>query len=86
MTIAFLLIKKTVGLRVTAEEEIVGLDKLEHGLESAYAGFSFETESYSGKPDTTVDVTYDKPTETVKVEEAVPVKEVVSLQPNGCPK
>ena len=81
MTIAFLLIKKTVGLRVTAEEEIVGLDKLEHGLESAYAGFSFETESYSDKPDTTVDVTYDKPTETVKVEEAVPVKEVVSLQP-----
>jgi len=39
ITIAFLVIKKIVGLRVTAEEEIVGLDKLEHGLESGYAGF-----------------------------------------------
>lgn len=39
ITIAFLIIKKAVGLRVTAEEEIVGLDKLEHGLDSGYAGF-----------------------------------------------
>lgn len=40
ITIAFLIIKATVGLRVTAEEEIVGLDSCEHGLPSAYAGFS----------------------------------------------
>ncbi len=40
ITIAFLLIKATVGLRVTEEEEIVGLDSCEHGLPSAYAGFS----------------------------------------------
>ncbi|MDE7140944.1 MAG: ammonium transporter [Treponemataceae bacterium] len=40
MTVAFLILKKTVGLRVTAEEEILGLDKLEHGLDSSYAGFS----------------------------------------------
>lgn len=39
ITIAFLIIKKIVGLRVTAEEEIVGLDKLEHGLDTGYAGF-----------------------------------------------
>lgn len=39
ITIAFLIIKKTIGLRVTAKEEIVGLDKLEHGLSSGYAGF-----------------------------------------------
>ncbi|MBP5332470.1 MAG: ammonium transporter [Lachnospiraceae bacterium] len=38
--IAFLLIKKTVGLRVSEEEEITGLDATEHGLPSAYAGFS----------------------------------------------
>ncbi len=38
--IAFLIIKKTVGLRVTEEEEITGLDATEHGLPSAYAGFS----------------------------------------------
>ncbi|MBD5546044.1 MAG: ammonium transporter [Lachnospiraceae bacterium] len=40
ITIAFLIIKATVGLRVTQEEEIVGLDSCEHGLPSAYAGFS----------------------------------------------
>ena len=40
ITITFLLIKAAVGLRVTEEEEIVGLDAMEHGLTSAYAGFS----------------------------------------------
>ena len=40
ITIAFLVIKALVGLRVTEEEEIVGLDATEHGLTSAYAGFS----------------------------------------------
>lgn len=39
ITLVFMLIKKIFGLRVTAEEEIVGLDKLEHGLDSGYAGF-----------------------------------------------
>ena len=39
MTIVFLIIKATVGLRVTREEEIVGLDALEHGLASSYADF-----------------------------------------------
>ena len=40
MTLFFLIIKATIGLRVTEEEEIVGLDSCEHGLPSAYAGFS----------------------------------------------
>lgn len=40
ITIAFLIIKAIFGLRVTEEEEIVGLDACEHGLPSAYAGFS----------------------------------------------
>ena len=40
ITIAFFIINATAGLRVTAEEEIVGLDSCEHGLPSAYAGFS----------------------------------------------
>lgn len=40
MTIVFLVIKATVGLRVTQEEEIIGLDALEHGLVSgSYADF-----------------------------------------------
>ena len=40
ITITFLIIKATVGLRVTEEEEIIGLDPTEHGLASAYSGFS----------------------------------------------
>ena len=40
ITLTFLMIKATVGLRVSEEEEIVGLDACEHGLPSAYAGFS----------------------------------------------
>ncbi|MBO5237681.1 MAG: ammonium transporter [Lachnospiraceae bacterium] len=40
MTIVFLIIKVTNGLRVTEEEEIEGLDIKEHGLPSAYAGFA----------------------------------------------
>ncbi len=40
ITIAFLAIKVCIGLRVTEEEEIVGLDACEHGLASVYSGFS----------------------------------------------
>ena len=40
ITVVFFVIKALVGLRVTEEEEIVGLDSKEHGLASAYAGFS----------------------------------------------
>ena len=39
MVVVFALIKKTNGLRVTAEEEIKGLDATEHNLPSAYADF-----------------------------------------------
>ena len=39
MTIVFFILKKTIGLRVTAQEEIEGLDSTEHGLESGYADF-----------------------------------------------
>ena len=40
ITIAFFIIKVIFGLRVSEEEEIIGLDSTEHGLTSAYAGFS----------------------------------------------
>lgn len=39
ITVTFLILKKTVGLRVSREEEIRGLDSTEHGLPSAYADF-----------------------------------------------
>lgn len=65
----FLLIKKTVGLRVSKEEEIKGLDKTEHGLPSAYAGFAFaDNVAYEG-------VAEEGPyvTGAVPVADAVPV-------------
>ena len=40
ITITFYVIKALVGLRVTEEEELIGLDATEHGLPSAYSGFS----------------------------------------------
>ncbi len=40
IVITYALIKKINGLRVSEEEEIIGLDREEHGLTSAYAGFS----------------------------------------------
>ena len=40
MTIVFQVLKHTIGLRVPAEEEIAGLDIVEHGIASSYAGFS----------------------------------------------
>ena len=40
MIIVFTIIKAIFGLRVSEEEEIEGLDSTEHGLASAYSGFS----------------------------------------------
>ena len=40
ITIVFLVIRATVGLRASQEEEIIGLDATEHGLATAYSGFS----------------------------------------------
>ncbi len=39
ITITFFAIKKTVGLRASRHEEVVGLDITEHGLTSSYADF-----------------------------------------------
>ena len=44
ITIVFAILRSTIGLRVTAEEEIKGLDITEHGLASAYADFMPVTE------------------------------------------
>jgi Amt family ammonium transporter len=40
MFVVFMLIDRVIGLRVPAEVEIDGLDMHEHGLASAYSGFS----------------------------------------------
>ena len=39
ITVVFTVIKKTIGLRADAADEITGLDRSEHGLTTAYAGF-----------------------------------------------
>lgn len=73
--LTFYLIKKTVGLRVTPHEEIVGLDKLEHGLDSAYAGFMMESEMADGEYETTVEDLPSSPkAPAVAVKDAIPVK------------
>ena len=40
ITVVFLLIKKAMGLRASTEDEIIGMDRSEHGLVTAYSGFS----------------------------------------------
>jgi len=39
MSTLFILLKKTIGLRVSRTEELAGLDVTEHGLDSSYADF-----------------------------------------------
>lgn len=75
ITIVFIILKKTIGLRVTAEEEIVGLDKFEHGLDTAFAGFRM---SYSEEEIEEAIVAGVKlPEGAIPVEQAVPVTSVV---------
>ena len=71
MIITFKIIKKTIGLRASAEEEIMGLDITEHGLPSAYAGFISAHEDYSVYGEDVTVVLGDAP-----VSEAVEVKAV----------
>lgn len=66
MLIVFFAIKMTVGLRVTEEEEILGLDSTEHGLDSAYAGFLTYGDRISS-PATVL------PADAVPVDDAIPV-------------
>lgn len=75
MTACFWIIKKTVGLRVTKEEEIKGLDSTEHGLSNAYADFVPVSAPFAdfATADTIV-VSGDTP-----VAEAVEVKKVDTL-------
>lgn len=68
----FFLIKKTVGLRVSREEEIKGLDSTEHGLPSAYADFALAPRAYADYiEEGTIIVSGDVPPA-----EAIPVKSI----------
>ncbi len=80
MTLTFLILKKTIGLRVSTEEEVKGLDKTEHGLPSAYADFAFAVESIDYGYEGAVAVSGETPEA-----EAIPVKKVPVFD-DGSPK
>ena len=79
ITIVFTIIKKTIGLRVDAADEIEGLDITEHGLLTAYAGFAMLPDTTS--EDAPVVVAGDIP-----VAEAVPVKKMPTFDEGLGPK
>ena len=80
MTLVFFIIKKTIGLRVSTEEEIKGLDSTEHGLPSAYADFVPAVESLDYGYADAVAVSGETP-----VAEAIPVKKMPTFN-DGTPK
>ena len=80
MTIVFFVIKKTIGLRVDAEDEIAGLDVSEHGLLTAYFGFAMMPESVPSGNGEPIVVSGDVPEA-----EAVPVRKMPSFE-EGTPK
>ncbi len=80
MTLTFFIIKKAIGLRVSKEEEIKGLDSTEHGLPSAYADFVPAVESIDYGYEEAVAVSGEVP-----VAEAIPVKKVPTFD-DGTPK
>ncbi len=79
ITITFLVIRAVAGLRVDREGEMAGLDMVEHGLPSAYAGFAMLPE-YVEEGKAPVVVSGDTP-----VAEAIPVKKVPAFE-EGTPK
>ena len=80
MTLTFTVIKKTIGLRVSEEEEIRGLDSTEHGLPSAYADFVPAVENLDYGYTGATAVAGDTPPA-----EAVPVRRVPAFD-DGSPK
>ena len=84
MTIVFQIIKHTIGLRVSAKEEVLGLDATEHNLDSAYSDFvpSPERSVFLGD----VKVPTAKPEGAVPVEKAVPVVKKSETPSDGTPK
>ena len=79
MIIVFKVIDLIFGLRVTEEEELEGLDATEHGLASAYSGFSIMDISNAAmfaNENTSLGVTeYDKASEAQK-NASVPVENI----------
>lgn len=67
IALVFAILKRTIGLRVSPEEESAGLDVSEHGLLTAYAGYAMEPEMMS-------------PEEMPAVSGDIPAAEAVSVR------
>ena len=87
ITITFFVIKATVGLRVTEEEEIIGLDATEHGLASAYSGFSImdvsNTMTMDVNENTDLGVSEYENASQAQKDAAVPVMSTVPKETTG---
>ncbi len=84
ITLTFFIIKKTMGLRVSRHEEVVGLDATEHGLPAAYADFipSMHVEMSTSGKEKEVD-TIEQVKKEVSVDKAVPVAYKSSTPSDG---
>ena len=83
IAIVFYIIKKTIGLRASEQEEILGLDITEHGLISSYADFAPSMGDAMMKGYTKDDA---KSVVKVPVEKAVKVESYTAPSPDGSPK
>ena len=86
ISLTFLIIKKTLGLRVTEQEEILGLDVTEHGLISSYADFAPSMGDASMTGYTKDDAKSVVKVPKVPVEKAVEVESYVAPSADGKPK
>ncbi len=97
ITIVFLAIRQTIGLRASAEDELAGLDISEHGLLTAYAGYAMLPDTASADlasleaagvktAGTGTDAKVAAVTGDVPPAEAVPVKKMPAFAEAGEPK
>lgn len=86
MTIVFLAVKHTIGLRASEQEEILGLDVTEHGLISSYADFAPSMGDISMQGYTKDDAKSVEKIPSVPVDEAVEVKNYSVPSVDGNPK
>jgi Amt family ammonium transporter len=80
ITTTFFVIKKVLGLRVSREEELTGLDETEHNMPSAYAGFAMIPEYIEEGAAAPMMVSGDVP-----VADAIPIKKMPTFD-DGTPK
>ena len=76
----FLIIRKLVGLRVSRDDELAGLDITEHGLPSAYAGFAMLPDAIVDDAAPAVIASAAPAVEVVTAVKAVPVADTAAIR------